>query len=264
MNLLTELFAWVWKTSLSATVLVALAIVILMCFRNALPAWARYVIWVLVFIRLMLPAVPQASFSVWNLRKAQTKPEPPLILPPPALAHQPAAQQTANLRNEDFPVLPALWLAGVFLWLGVAIVKHQRLARWIRQQEVCADAKIISLVDAARDAFRVRRPITVICTERFESPAVFGVIQPRLLLPTAFANEATDEELYAILLHEVAHVKCRDTFVNSLCIFLRSLHWFNPAIWYALKRLRRERELFCDALVLARLQPSQRSTYGAT
>jgi hypothetical protein len=99
--------------------------------------------------------------------------------------------------------------------------------------------------------------------DRFEAPAIFGWRRPCLLLPEPWLNNATDQELYAALLHEVAHVKCRDALSNWLCIFLRSIHWFNPLVWYAFRRLRAERELFCDTLVMARLQPPDRALYGS-
>jgi len=263
MNFFVELFHWVWKTSVSATVLIGLAVLVLACFRKVLPAWARYGIWILVFVRLMLPVAPRATFSIWNLQERQAKPEVLVIQADPA-GYKPVTRRTESLRREQVPILPVVWIGGVFVWLGIAIIKHQKLARWVRRQELCVDARITSLLDHARGAFGVRRQIDVVLNERFEVPAVFGVFRPTLLLPTNWSKEAADDELYAVLLHEMAHVKYRDALVNCVCIFLRSLHWFNPAVWYAFRRLRREREIFCDSLVLARLRPEQRSAYGGT
>jgi hypothetical protein len=42
-----------------------------------------------------------------------------------------------------------------------------------------------------------------------------------------------------------------------------ALAQFNPLVWYAFRRLRAERELFCDTLVMARLQPPDRALYGS-
>jgi beta-lactamase regulating signal transducer with metallopeptidase domain len=262
MNALEQVFRLVWQTSLAATVLIGLGLVVLLCFGRVLPAWARYGIWSLVFVRLMVPVAPQASFSIWNFWAPRQKPVAPVVIGQPA-DYQPAVRQTDSLHYEPkVSVVPMVWFAGVIGWIGVALIRHRRSARWIKPLERCMDERVISLVERARSAFRLRAEVMVICDKGFEAPAVFGVWRPRLLLPTNWVREANDEELYAVFLHEMAHVKCRDAFFNWLFIFIRSLHWFNPLVWYAFRRLRRERELFCDALVLSRLRPSERAAYG--
>jgi hypothetical protein len=60
------------------------------------------------------------------------------------------------------------------------------------------------------------------------------------------------------------HVKRRDVLLNWLLIGVQALHWFNPAVWLALRRLRADRELVCDAAVLALLKPAERHAYGST
>lgn len=258
---MSEVLERVWEASLSATVLMALGLAVLVCFRG-MPVWCRYGIWLLVLARLLVPVAPPAGFSVWNLAEREAA---PVVVSPSLAGYQPAIQQTASLRHEGEPVevIPLIWLAGVLGWMGLALVRHQRLARWVRRQSLCSDARVLLLLEQARRAFGVRA-VCVIVNERFEAPAVFGVWRPRVLLPAAWLKEASDEELFLVLLHELAHVKCRDGLLNWVCIFAHSLHWFNPAAWYAMRRLRREREIFCDALVLARLRPEQRPGYGST
>jgi len=67
-----------------------------------------------------------------------------------------------------------------------------------------------------------------------------------------------------IFLHELAHVKRGDVLLNWVIIFVRSLHWFNPLVWLALSRLRADRELVCDAMVMSRLADDERRVYGNT
>ena len=52
--------------------------------------------------------------------------------------------------------------------------------------------------------------------------------------------------------------------MNWIVIFVRSLHWFNPLVWLALRRLRADRELVCDAMVMSRLGIEERQVYGNT
>jgi hypothetical protein len=60
------------------------------------------------------------------------------------------------------------------------------------------------------------------------------------------------------------HVQRRDVLLNWLLVALQAWHWFNPFVWWAFRRLRAERELVCDSLVLSRLAGSERRAYGDT
>jgi hypothetical protein len=59
-----------------------------------------------------------------------------------------------------------------------------------------------------------------------------------------------ERELRLILLHELAHVKRRDVLINWLATLVAVVHWLNPAVWLVMWRMRVERELACDELVL--------------
>ncbi|MCH5377876.1 MAG: M56 family metallopeptidase, partial [Planctomycetes bacterium] len=81
-------------------------------------------------------------------------------------------------------------------------------------------------------------------------PVVWGIIRFRLLLPAA-ARQWSGEQLRSVLLHELAHIKRRDTVVQLLAQVACALHWFNPLVWFAAWRLHVERERACDDFVLA-------------
>jgi Tol biopolymer transport system component len=77
-------------------------------------------------------------------------------------------------------------------------------------------------------------------------------------------DRLTREERRYMLLHELAHLKHRDTCINWLVSLLRVLHWFNPLVWYAFHRVRLDRELACDELVLAITEGKGKDVYGQT
>jgi len=80
---------------------------------------------------------------------------------------------------------------------------------------------------------------------------VSGILKPVILLPVAAVNNLTTAELQTILLHELAHIRRNDYLHNLIQVAAETLLFFNPFLWLISARIRRERELCCDDMVLA-------------
>ena len=68
------LFGWVLQTTWQATILAVLIILAQTLLRHRLSAGWRYGLWLLLVVRLVLPAAPQTAWSIFNIAK------PPLPL----------------------------------------------------------------------------------------------------------------------------------------------------------------------------------------
>jgi beta-lactamase regulating signal transducer with metallopeptidase domain len=92
------------------------------------------------------------------------------------------------------------------------------------------------------------------------SPATFGWLRPVILLPTSCVEEDR-LELEDILRHELHHVRRWDAIWNELAVAARGLLFFQPAIWYAVRKMQFDRELACDFAVVAR-SPGRKTAYA--
>ena len=88
------------------------------------------------------------------------------------------------------------------------------------------------------------------------SAFVCGVIRPVLVIP---AENNLDEK---IILHELFHLKNRDTLWSIIISALRCLHWCNPLIVYCANRALNDMESRCDQYVLETLEGEERREYG--
>src|SRR5947209_15997841 len=111
---------------------------------------------------------------------------------------------------------------------------------------------------------KVPTPIVLVQTSRVSTPVLYGFVRPRLLLPAGLLESYSPDELRFIFLHELAHIQRHDIPLSWLLTILQVLHWFNPLVWLAFARMKADRELACDALVLGNMKDGQQMAYGRT
>ena len=109
-----------------------------------------------------------------------------------------------------------------------------------------------------RDARRVQGNVFV--SEKMQSPAVYGVFRPKIVLPAAFG----EKEPEYVLLHENAHIRRKDNLWRLLAFFAAAVHWFNPLSWLFLKSFLAQLELACDESVVSSLSAERRREYART
>ncbi len=149
--------------------------------------------------------------------------------------------------------LPLAWVAGFTLLALRLLAAHLLLRRASRDCPALAfppDEKIGAAFAEACTQLGLRRRVKVLLDKRRNIPVVWGVFRPRLMLPVD-ARGWSDDQLRSVFLHELAHLKRRDTLVQWLTQIACALHWWNPLVWLAAWRLHVERERACDDLVLA-------------
>lgn len=146
--------------------------------------------------------------------------------------------------------------------LGGALWRQWSFSRHVGKLDEISDTWFLRLFESAKRSMDVSRKIRLLKIETLRTPALFGFFKPRLLIPSSVVNRLSKQELRMVLMHELAHVRRRDVLLNWLIIGVRALHWFNPFVWLAMRQLRAGRELVCDEMVLVRLEPPERLTYG--
>ncbi len=256
------------KSSGQASVLIVLVLIVQWALGGRLnPRW-RCALWLLVVLRLAWPWTIPSPLSLFNLLqlpspRVEAIPEQVANLAP--LVTGDHAQSSAALfASSEFPWLAWLWAGGVVLLGACAVFSHWKLHRRIAGRRPLVNADVLNLLEDCKAMVGVRTPIYVIETAATTSPALFGFIRPRLLLPSGMANSFSQEELRHIFLHEMAHVRRQDILAGWAMLVLQTLHWFNPLVWIAFRRLRVERELACDHLALSCTPPCEKESYGLT
>jgi hypothetical protein len=124
-----------------------------------------------------------------------------------------------------------------------------QLSVWTRRAYAVDDAGWLSLVQRLAHSMGIARPVTLLRSERACVPMTWGIVYPRVLLPTD-ADTWTSDRRTIVLLHELAHIKRLDAFTQLVAQFSTAVFWFNPLVWLAARQMRIEREHACDDCVL--------------
>src|SRR5437660_1585152 len=86
---------------------------------------------------------------------------------------------------------------------------------------------------------------------QLDAPAVLGWFRPVVLLPVRALTGLTEDQIKAVIAHELAHIRRLDCFVNLFQIATETLLFYHPAVWWMIQRVRAERENCCDDEAIA-------------
>ena len=274
---LLRFFDWLLWASLQGTVLIVLIILVQKVLRRRLPVHWHYLLWLLL-IRLAIPWLPESKMSIFNLIPrsvqqgriiesfSQSRSADPMGF---YMHAQSASASQAAEKSEAFSVrfvrmLPALWLVGTVLIAGYVLMRSISLWRTVKRERPITDSEILDLLEDCKMQMGVETIIGVIVSDRIKSPALFGFVRPRLLLPHGMLETYSLEELHYVFIHELGHLKQRDIYLGWLMALLQVVHWFNPLMWFAFGRMRADREMACDRLVISTMGPDEPPEYGKT
>ena len=258
-------FAWpmLWQSS----VLIALLFGLDVALRKKVRATVRYVLWMLVLLKLVLPASLSLPTSVgyWvpapesvALEQAMSPPllatvqtPRPAILPIAApLPHSaPVVPSTIPLPALAWPgLVAASWFCGVAV-LTLVFLLRARQAHRIAARAAATD-KFSGFLSVCARKMGLPPGVCLRLSDAVETPAVCGLLHPVVLLPKTLAEKLDKPQLRAVLLHELAHIRRRDLWVGHLQTALQIFYFYNPFLWLANAAIRRAREEAVDEMVL--------------
>jgi uncharacterized protein (TIGR03435 family) len=149
----------------------------------------------------------------------------------------------------------AVWAAGAAFVAVRWAVRWLRLRRVVRRAVPAGSGRELDVFRRAQQCDPRYAHVTLALTEEPIGPGVAGSVWPVVLWPRAMSPRLSDDEMAAVFVHELCHVRRRDNLVSSVCRAVEALFWFHPAIWMLGRYLQDERERACDEGVVAGTRP---------
>lgn len=250
---LTQIFIHVINSGYQAGIAV-IAIMLARIFLSVLRVPKKYIcfLWLIPFMRLTLPILPQSAFS---LLPEQTEPVPVTItaMERPEIAGDfefvnqmvnqllPAASPAASVNPMQvwMFVFAAAWAAGAFLLFLYGVISSIYLKRKLCIS-ICGHDPVY-LADGIPTAF------------------VMGIFRPRIYIPSDIPEDVREY----VVCHEMQHMKRKDHIAKIIIFVFLCLYWFHPLIWAAYFLAGRDIEFACDEAVIQSKSESYRQEYAA-
>jgi beta-lactamase regulating signal transducer with metallopeptidase domain len=161
------------------------------------------------------------------------------------------APVTESGREQPMLWLVEAWFLGVLL-LSLRTAGGLILIERMRRKEIKrVGEELYARCLALQRKMGLERFIQYCEGHRLDAPAVLGWFRPVVLLPVRALTGLTEEQIEAVIAHELAHIRRLDCFVNLFQIATETLLFYHPAVWWVSQRIRAERENCCDDEAIA-------------
>ena len=267
MDIVFKLIFW---TSVYSSLVAIIIIISKKLLKNIIsPRW-HYILWVILILKLLIPFGPESNISLFNavpqMQSSSISNVTDMVTP--IVGIQENTTEAYILPESSFSAfealqkaVPYIWFAGLIIMICWLLIANIHLRYKIKKTSIEVPDSVSQIFNECKATMGVKRNITLIVQDAISSPAIINVFKPKVLVTSKIA-ELEYKDISYILLHELAHCKRNDTFVNQVLAVLQCIHWFNPLIWYCFKLVRQDMELATDEKVLESFGDSCQKDYG--
>lgn len=267
-------------SNLYIALLIAAILISKKLLKNVLSERTQYNLWFLLFALLAVPFLPVrfsgfldlislvpacvhavfTSDEVVSLHAASNTGQRTILEKPIDFAVS-VSSKTPSFLNI---LILGIWITGIAVMIVLLIRSWKRVRTLENSALPLQNEDVRALYNSCLLEMKIKQEIPVFSTAFLKSPVTVGFIKPRIYIPLHLISDFDKTELRFMLLHELQHYRHKDALVNHLMNLAGIIYWFNPMVWYALKEMKCDREIACDASVLKMLRESEYEAYGNT
>lgn len=149
-----------------------------------------------------------------------------------------------------FPYLSIAYLALLFI-LALRWVYAYRYTQQVRTRGIIRMEDSWQLfVEKISLQLGISRKVRIFLSDVVKTPLTVGFLKPLILVPVATVNYLNTQQMEAVILHELAHIKRLDYLFNLFLALVEAGLFFNPFMQLINQQIKKERENCCDDWVL--------------
>ncbi|TAM82097.1 MAG: TonB family protein [Acidobacteria bacterium] len=251
--------AFLLEETLKGIIFLSIAAALSLALRRSSAA-SRHLVWTLALSAALVLPVFALTLPSWDF--PISPPSPFATTSRRTITNGDSQADSANVqfvispavRHPTRPVWPEwallLWAMGVMCFTARMVVGEIRVRRLMRRSRRFQSSQELSILENAQRHLRISHAVELRTSAEVGIPFTRGIFRPAIFLPED-AREWARERLAFVLAHELAHIQRHDYLTQIPAQMACAIFWFNPVIWFALVRMRKERERACDDMVLS-------------
>jgi len=281
-DILETVFFNILEISLAMSAVIAAVLVFSRLFGDRFKARCRYIIWIIIALRLLVPlninipeplSIMQKSGDVKTVSNAVVT--SPVINEvnhgfysgSAALYEEPDSYNSSG--KDEFSVMmhisdaaelfTLIWMTGALLHFTVTFAGYLKLQHRLRRWSRPASEHVFDILEIKRVGYRINRILHVYVSDEAASPMLCGFFRPAVVLPP---NDLDDARMNAALGHELIHLRRGDLWIKLLVSAALSIHWFNPLVHIMNRYAAQDIEFSCDEEALEGCDDEARRIYA--
>ncbi|MFC3562447.1 M56 family metallopeptidase [Pedobacter jamesrossensis] len=159
-------------------------------------------------------------------------------------------QSFSSKAEQYFPLIITFYLIGIALQLFVIVKGYSKLSQLKKDSLSAIPESWQNIFESVTANLKINKSIKFHLSAIVNVPLVIGYIKPVVLFPIALVNQLDSDQVEAILIHELSHIRRNDFLLNLIKTAIETFLFYNPFVWMAGRFIHIEREHACDDLVL--------------
>jgi len=152
--------------------------------------------------------------------------------------------------EQYFPVVVVFYIIGILLQLFIIVKGYGQLSKLKKESLSAIPDSWKAIFEQVTAHLKINKVIQFHLSSIVNVPLVIGYLKPVVLFPLALVNQLDNDQVEAILIHELSHIRRNDFLLNLIKTAIETLLFYNPFVWMAGRFIHIEREHACDDLVL--------------
>jgi len=153
--------------------------------------------------------------------------------------------------NQRAELIVAVWMIFLLIRLVKLLVSLGNVQRLRYYRTSLADEQWQMRVRELAQRLGIKRAVVLLQSALIPVPMMAGIFKPVILVPLGMLSQLPPQQVEAILLHELAHIRRKDYVINLLQSVAEILFFFNPAVLWISSLIREERENCCDDIAVS-------------
>jgi beta-lactamase regulating signal transducer with metallopeptidase domain len=153
---------------------------------------------------------------------------------------------------QNIDTINLIWITGVLFFMFRFILSYA-FTKYLRHSAIFTNVHLLEQSLARiKNSLLINKTIEIAESAKIKSPVLLGHFKPIILFPLGIVNMLSTEEVDAIIMHEIAHIKRNDYLTNIFLTIIEIFFYFHPAVWWISANVKAERENCCDDFALSK------------